>query len=197
MPFMRTELLTRMVLTFTCRTTGQKTERFYSRTLQAVLSGGKASIVFDPSFTASLASEESLVITVTPVGPSNGVYLDGVTKTGFSIAENNAGKSNITVHYIAIGKRAGYENPVLAKEVVDPSYQDKLSRGLHSDAELQTDGEGLYYENGQLAVGIHPSTILDPSVLQDPAPANKPRIQVQQNSGVNEASPFTGSPEEK
>ena len=126
------------------------------------LSGGKASVSFDPVFASTVSKDEPVVITVTPLGESNGIYLSQVTNTGFSVTENNAGKSNITVNYIAVGKRAGYENPDLSKEVIDPAYAGKLARGLHADADLTTDGEGLYYENGQLVVGKHPAAQKEP-----------------------------------
>jgi hypothetical protein len=118
----------------------------------ATLSDGRASISFDP---------------VTPIGDCNGVHLLDVTSEGFTVAENNSGKSNVTINYIAIGKRAGYENPQLAKEVVETGYTSKLARGLHADSDTKTNGEGLYYENGELVVGVHPSTLPDP---------NKPKV---------------------
>jgi hypothetical protein len=130
---------------------------------KAVLSGGRAMISFSPAFAAALSSDESLVITITPIGESNGVYLDQVTKSGFSVVENNGGRSNVTVNYIAIGKRAGYENPSLAQEVISADYDGKVARGLHSDADTQTNGDGLYYENGKLVVGVHPSNLPDPN----------------------------------
>ena len=65
----------------------------------------------------------------------------------------------MTVNFIAIGKRAGYENPQLPKEVIHSGYITSLSRGLHNDADTITDREGRYYENGQLVVGEHPSTL--------------------------------------
>jgi hypothetical protein len=129
----------------------------------ATLSGGKAEISFDPSFSACVSSAEPVVVTVTPTGSSNGVYLSQVNGTGFTVLENNSGKSNVTVNYIAIGKRAGYEQPHLAKEVVDAGYTTKLAKGLHNDADIQTNGEGLYYENAELINGIHPSTLPNPN----------------------------------
>ncbi|HPI85824.1 MAG TPA: hypothetical protein PLR01_05585 [Bacteroidales bacterium] len=143
---------------------------------KATLANGAVNISFDPAFTAALASEESLVITVTPVGESQGVHLSDISTTGFKVMENNAGKSSVTVNYIAIGKRAGYENPTLTKEVIDGSYTSKLARGLHNDADIQNNGEGLYYENGQLVVGVHPSTLPDPNrpkVINNIEPAAK------------------------
>ena len=100
----------------------------------AILSNGNASIAFDPAFTASVSSDAPVIVTVTPIGNSNGVYLAEVSGAGFTVIENNAGKSNVTVNYIAIGKRAGYENPNLPPEVIDPGYTGKMASGLHNDA---------------------------------------------------------------
>jgi hypothetical protein len=133
----------------------------------ATLSGGKVSIVFDQSFRQCVSTEEPVIVTVTPIGKCNGVFLADVTGTGCSVAEVNDGKSSVTVNYIAIGKRAGYEEPQLAKEVIEPGYVGKLARGLHNDNDLKTNGEGLYYENGQLVVGIHPSTLPDPNKTEE------------------------------
>ena len=129
----------------------------------ATLFNGTANISFDPAFSASVSSEAPVVVTVTPMGESNGVYLADVTCSGITVVENNNGRSNVTVNYIAVGRRAGYENPDLSHEVIDASYASKIARGLHNDADKQTNGEGLYYENGALVVGVHPSTLPDPN----------------------------------
>lgn len=129
----------------------------------ATLNNGKASIAFDPAFAASVSSEAPIIVTVTPTGNSNGVYLATVSKSGFTVVENNDGKNNVAVNYIAIGRRAGYENPGLAKEVMDAAFTKNMAHGLHNDAETITNGKGLYFENGQLVVEIHPSALPDPN----------------------------------
>jgi hypothetical protein len=129
----------------------------------ASLINGESNIAFDEVFAHAVSSETPIVVTVTPDGNSNGVYLSEVSNSGFKVIENNGGKSNVTITYIAIGKRAGYENPQLPQEVIDVEYTSKLTRGLHNDGDTETDGEGLYYENGKLTVGIHPSTLPDPN----------------------------------
>lgn len=134
----------------------------------ATLSNGKAIIGFDPSFASVVSGDAPIIVTVTPIGNSNGIYLAEVNASSFTVVENNGGKSNITVNYIAIGKRAGYENPNLPREVIDAGYTSKLASGLHNDADTETNGQGLYYENGALVAGIHPSTLPDP---------NKPAIE--------------------
>ncbi len=130
------------------------------------ISNGKASVVFDEAFTQIVSDKSPVIVTATPSGESNGVYISGVNENGFIITENGNGKSNVTVSYIAIGKRKGYESPVLAEEVIAADYTTKLSQGLHNDGDTETDGQGLYYENGKLTVGIHPSTIVDPSTKE-------------------------------
>lgn len=129
----------------------------------AQLSNGRANIKFDEAFVNSVSEAEPIIVTVTPLGSSQGVYLTDISKSGCSIMENNAGKSNITVNFIAVGKRAGYEKPLVAGDVTDASFISKVERGLHNDNDLQTNGEGLYYEKGQLVVGRHPSTLPDPN----------------------------------
>ena len=113
-------------------------------------------------------------MTVTPTGNSNGVYVSEVTKNGFTVTENNSGNSNVNFSFIVIGRRAGYENPQLPAEVISKDYTNKLARGLHNDNDTNTNGEGLYYENGNLNVGIHPSTLPDPNKQQsDPSMMKK------------------------
>jgi hypothetical protein len=155
----------------------------------ATLSEGRANIAFDPSFAAVVSSEAPVIVTVTPIGESNGVHLTEVTSAGFIVAENNAGKSSVTVNYIAIGKRAGYEKPILAKEVIEAGYTDKVSRGLKPDANTQENSDGLYYENGQLIVGVHPSTLRDPNKKS----VVRVRPVEQKSSSVSQESAYSPS----
>jgi hypothetical protein len=155
----------------------------------ATISGGKANIIFDQSFAKAVSDKEPIIVTVTPMGNSNGVYLSQVDKSGFSVVENNNGKSNVTVSYIAIGKRKGYENPHLAEEVIAADYISKLNQGLHNDNDMETNGQGLYYENGQLVVGKHPSTY--PDLNKQPEEINmepKPERRIDSND-TNGAAP--------
>ncbi|MFH1120718.1 MAG: hypothetical protein V1775_12925 [Bacteroidota bacterium] len=151
----------------------------------ATLSNGRAGIAFDPSFAASVSIEAPVIVTVTPIGNSNGVYLAEVSGSGFTVVENNNGKSNVTVNYIAIGKRAGYEHPNLPQEVIEVGYTNKMAKGLHNDADTETNGQGLYYENGELVVGIHPSAMPDPYKPAIETIIPKPSAPSNEGLGVN------------
>jgi len=159
----------------------------------ATLSDGKANISFDAAFSEAVSKNSPVVVAVTPIGNSNGVYLAEVSASGFKVAENNDGKSAVTVSYIAIGKRAGYEQPSLSQEVVESSYTQKLSRGLHNDGDTGTNGAGLYYENGQLIEGRHSSTYPDPNKPAEETVLPKPGKAVQPvRSGSENLDPSTG-----
>ena len=69
------------------------------------------------------------------------------------MAENKGGKSSIQFSWIAIGKRAGYENMSLPADVIAADYNEKIDRGLVNDADLNANGEGLYYKDGVLYNG--------------------------------------------
>ena len=58
--------------------------------------------------------------------------------------------------FIAIGTRAGYENPQLPHEVIASDFESTIMQGLHNDAETTTNGKGLYYQDGRLMVGQSP-----------------------------------------
>ncbi len=142
------------------------------------LSKGICAVTFDQNFRRVVSSEVPVVVTVTPIGGSQGVHLDRVGPDGFTVMENNAGKSDVQVAFIAIGRRAGYEHPELPAEVVAADYVNKLSRGLHNDADTATDGQGLYYEDGRLVVGQHISMLPHPDKSREPdeeAPPQLPR----------------------
>jgi hypothetical protein len=150
----------------------------------AIVSNGKATVSFDQNFTSAVSGDQPVIVTVTPMGNSNGIYLSEVNTGGFSVVENNSGKSHVTVSYIAIGKRKGHENPKLPQEVIAADYTSKLAQGLHNDNETGTDGAGLYYENEQLHVGKHPSTFPDlnkqPAIIEM---IEKPERRVPENIG--------------
>jgi hypothetical protein len=133
------------------------------------LQNGKSSIQFDDAFAGAVSDNEPIVITITPLGNSAGVYLDKVDADGFEVAENQGGKSTVQFSWIAIGKRKGYENKSLPAEVIASDYDQKSERGISTEANPGEDGEGLYYENGQLHNGTPITTRTSNDLKSTPA----------------------------
>jgi hypothetical protein len=121
------------------------------------LVNGRSPILFDPDFTKVISTKTPVIVTVTPMGPSNGVYISSLDNNGFTITENNNGNSNVPFSYIAVGRLEGYENPQVPKEIVDSGFESLIAEGLHDDSDTKTDGKGLYYQNGQLRSGQSPA----------------------------------------
>ena len=140
------------------------------------LTAGRCFVEFDKNFKNIVSQDIPVIVTVTPMGRSDGIYLNEISSEGFSVEEDGDSRSNINFTYIAIGRRKGFENPQLPQEVIASDYTDKLARGLHNDNDTETDGEGLYYENGKLYVGRHASTFPDPNKPKDPEALNTGKI---------------------
>ena len=117
------------------------------------LQNGKSSISFDDAFANVVSANEPIIVTVTPIGKSEWVYLEKVDGSGFTVLENNEGKSNVQFSWIAIGKRKGFENMSLPADVIAADYNEKIHRGLSNDNDNTINGEGLYYQNGMLHNG--------------------------------------------
>jgi hypothetical protein len=142
------------------------------------LEGGKCTIGFNKAFQEVVSKEKPVIVTVTPVGHCEGIDLISITSSGFTVEENKDGRSNVQFTFIAIGQRAGFEEPQLPQEVIQSDYIDKIEKSYVDDASTKGDAPGLYYENGQLINGRHPSTFhdlnrpkTDPNALKIKAPA--------------------------
>lgn len=53
---------------------------------------------------------------------------------------------------------------------------DKISRGLHNDGDIGTDGEGLYYADGRLHVGRHVSMLPSPDKSKETEEEARPQL---------------------
>ena len=124
------------------------------------LSAGSRRVEFDSEFKKLVDPAKRVTVTVTPLGCCNGVYLSEVDENGFTVVENNGGRSDIEFMWIAMARRIDARpKTALPREVVAVDYTDKIGRGLHNDNDTRTDGEGLYFEGGELIVGKHPSVL--------------------------------------
>lgn len=128
----------------------------------AQLSNGSVFVPFDQAFAASVSAQIPVVVTVSAMGTPETVYVESVTASGFTIRSTNA-TSSVQVSFIAIGRRAGYENPQIPSEITDHNYLIKINNGLTNDGDTQHNAQGLYWENGELHNGVHPSTIVNPA----------------------------------
>lgn len=111
------------------------------------LSQGESKIYFDRKYSETIDEKKPIIVTVTPIGESNGVYITSVDKDGFTVKENNNGNSNVSFNWIAIAeKKVNFEN--VSPEVLSNNFDNNLDQLMHND---ETDGgKGIWSENGNI-----------------------------------------------
>jgi len=113
------------------------------------LQKGFATIHFKKQFVKVLDTNKSIIITCTPMGESNGVFLAEITKDGFRVKENKNGISNVKFTWIAIGERM--LNNEVSKELLTAEFEKNMNGVMHND--LEDGGKGIWSQNGEVHFG--------------------------------------------
>lgn len=114
------------------------------------LVNGRKRVDFDRSFSAISSSKEPVIVTVTPLGKSNGVYIESVDKNGFTIVENNNGNSNVQFTWIAIATKKGYETVENPRELLTNDYDQKLNRFMKNEADKVTPRQEMWWDGNEI-----------------------------------------------
>ena len=91
------------------------------------LLNGKTTISFSGQFGSLLSSEEPIILTVTPMGNSQGLYIENVTNKEFTVVENNMGTSDVAFYWIAIGVKKGFEKPEISPEILSSEFEEIMN----------------------------------------------------------------------
>ena len=157
------------------------------------LVNGDAFVTFNDAFINSISSselsknvesDESINITVTPVGDCNGVFVKRITNTGFYIKENNKGKSNVSFNWTAVGTQKGYENGIKISDVIlSNDFDTKMNGVMTPDTEDTTtvgtpiyfDGNKIRFEEAPEGLNIAKKSVVAPMVNPVIIPEDKPK----------------------
>jgi hypothetical protein len=97
------------------------------------MANGEIYIHFDETFHQIISDPQSVTITVTPTGNSNGVYVSSIDENGFWVKENNNGTSNVDLSWIAVGVRKGSEKMTVSPEILEAEFDYKMRGVMHND----------------------------------------------------------------
>jgi hypothetical protein len=111
---------------------------------------GKAVIKFDKQYESIISDKEPIIVTVTPIGKSNGIYLESIKGEGFEVAENGEGKSNVTFNWIAVATRKGYENPSNPEEILDPAFDENMQGFMFNDGDTKNSAKPVWWDGKKL-----------------------------------------------
>ena len=124
----------------------------------AYLKNGEAEVNFDEKYMKLISSEKPIIVTVTPMGETKGVYIVSVSKEGFKIKENGSGTSNVSFSWIAIAEKAGYENPQISTEILSKEFDVNMDGVMHNDIDESTTGKAMWWNGTDVQFG-EPSQI--------------------------------------
>jgi len=120
----------------------------YTRGTATLDANGTVSVLFDRNF-SDLVEENSLVVTITPIGKSSRIYLEREpTRTGFSVKTDD--NSAVRFSYIAVGTRKGFENVSVPKEILSKDYDENMSAVLHNEADINSKGKPVHWDGSEL-----------------------------------------------
>jgi hypothetical protein len=127
----------------------------------AQLINGEATIIFDKNYAALLG--DNPVVTITPMGECNGVYIKSVSKTGFVIKELNKGTSTVAISWIAVGDRIDAKTNQVPEFITEQSFDKNLDKVLFNDGNKTQSGEGLWWDGTKLQMNKNYPRELNPT----------------------------------
>ncbi|MBI2280134.1 MAG: hypothetical protein HYU68_05540 [Bacteroidetes bacterium] len=130
------------------------------------LKNGEAEVKFDDKYAALISAEKPIIVTVTPMGETKGVYIVSVSKEGFKIKENSNGTSNVSFSWMAIAEKAGYENPQISAEILSKEFDVNMDGVMHNDNDTETNGKAIWWNGTDVQFG-------DPSQIEGIVTAKK------------------------
>lgn len=114
------------------------------------LTNGTSKILFNREYSEIIDDTKPIIITITPIGESNGVHIVDIDKYGFTIKENNDGLSNVKFNWIAIAEK-DVNHTSVSNEILTKDFDKKLDLLMHNDEE--DGGLGIWNENGTIHFG--------------------------------------------
>jgi hypothetical protein len=163
------------------------------------LINGKANITFDEKYLSIISDKDPIIVTVTPMGQTNGVYIEEVKSNSFSVVENNAGKSNVAFSWIAIATKKGYENPDNPVELISSGYDTHLNEFMFNESDLNHTGKPMWWDGSQIRYDNPPempkslsnnSKFIQPSVITSIQINDTPSIldtKLEKNKDLNKS----------
>jgi len=117
------------------------------------LINGKSYVTFDDSYSKLIANNKPIIVTVSPMGESNGVYISKVDKNGFEIRENNHGNSNVELYWIAVSEKATTLNTTIPADLLETNFDENLNSFLTVDESKNSNSKAMWWNGTNLEFG--------------------------------------------
>lgn len=116
----------------------------YAKGKSRLVNGSKY-ISFSEAF-LSMAKPDDIVITVSPLASSNGLYIAKQDAAGFWVNENNAGNGMVDFAWMAIATRKGFEQLTHAPELLEKDFDQKMSNVMYNDNNKTGSPQSIWWD---------------------------------------------------
>lgn len=125
------------------------------------LQNGQQYIPFSEMFT-HMANADDIVVTVTPTGPSAGLYIANQDAKGFWVKENGEGSGTVGFAWTAIAGRKGLEQLTNASELLQKDFDQKMNGVMFNDNNKTGTPQYLWWDGQQVRFDAPPAKKVDP-----------------------------------
>ena len=106
--------------------------------------GGESKIFLNDEL-KNICDISTLIITATPLGESNGVFIKEITKDYIILKENNAGTHNFFVNYIISGTIKNSES-FNEEEILNVKFESNMEGVMHNDYDTTSLGNPIWFD---------------------------------------------------
>lgn len=117
------------------------------------LVNGTATITFDKNYSNLTDKNKPVIVTVSPMGETKGVYVSEVTNKGFIVKENGNGTSNASFYWIAIGEKNNAEEMNVPSDLLAKDFDKNLDSFLTIDEEAKETSKAMWWNGSSLQFG--------------------------------------------
>lgn len=109
---------------------------------------GVQSIEFSESF-LNLVNMDEIVVTISPLAKSKGLFISEQTARGFSVMENESGISDVSFSWIAIAPRKNASKLTHATELLQNDFDSKMNNLMINDNAPVNENTQYFWWDGQ------------------------------------------------
>jgi len=118
---------------------------------KSALTNGSGFIAY-PATIDAILDKNSLVVNITPMGNSNGLYVEKIDASGIYIKENNNGSSTLSFSWNVTGTRLDVKANDVSAEIVNDKFDNYLESYMHNENDpsasspIWWDGEKIRFD---------------------------------------------------
>lgn len=112
---------------------------------RASLQNGNCFVSFSDEFKLVMSADlDEMIVVVTPMGNTQGVYISSITANGFEVKENNSGTSSVNFNWMVTTKQ---KNTVEhSPEVISSNFENKLNGLMILDNDPNNQAQPIWWD---------------------------------------------------